>query len=211
MNPERIFPEDKWSEYGGFSPLILVFRSFHNLSPEIESIINEETFPVAFKKNKFISSPLHRNKFIFLLLKGIARGYMKDEHAEITTWIAKEYELIGNIRNLWDEDQPTEDYVQALEDVVAIAVPHAMSRYLYNNFDIANYVGRKMTQMHYLHACERAFISRLQTAESRYLRFLYSYPDIINRIPLKYVASFLCMRLETLFRIRSKLALDNQN
>jgi len=205
MNPERLYTEDKWSAYNGFSPLITVFRSFHELTPEIEQIINAQTFPVFFRKNKFISSPLHRNKFIFLLLKGVARGYMKDENKEITTWIAKEYELVGNIRNLWDEDQPTEDYVQALEDVVAIAVPHSMSRYLYNHFSIANYVGRKMTQLHYLHACERAYISRLQSAESRYLRFTRSYPELVNRVPLKYIASFLCMRLETLSRIRSKL------
>ncbi|RZL42628.1 MULTISPECIES: Crp/Fnr family transcriptional regulator [Pedobacter] len=206
MNPDRINNEDKWLAYGGFSPLITVFRTFHNLSPEIEHIINEQTFPVTFKKNKFISSPLHRNKFIFLLLKGVARGYMKDDDKEITTWIAQENELVGNIRNLWDEQQPTEDYVQALEDVVAVAVPHAMSRQLYNNFEIANYVGRKMTQLHYLHACERAYISRLQSAEKRYLRFTHSYSQLVNRVPLKYIASFLCMRLETLSRIRSKIA-----
>ena len=209
MNPEKIYNADKWLAYGGFSPLITVFRTFHDLSPEIEQIINEQTFPVAFKKNKFISSPLHRNKFIFLLLRGVARGYMKEEDKEITTWIAKEHELVGNIRNLWDEQQPTEEYVQALEDVEAIAVPHAMSRQLYNNFEIANYVGRKMTQIHYLHACERAYISRLQSAEKRYKRFMHSYPELVNRVPLKYIASFLCMRLETLSRLRSKISAES--
>ncbi|KQN36341.1 hypothetical protein ASE92_09515 [Pedobacter sp. Leaf41] len=209
MNPEKIYNADKWLAYGGFSPLITVFRTFHDLSPEIEQIINEQTFPVAFRKNKFISSPLHRNKFIFLLLKGVARGYMKEEDKEITTWIAKEHELVGNIRNLWDEQQPTEEYVQALEDVEAIAVPHAMSRQLYNNFEIANYVGRKMTQIHYLYACERAYISRLQSAEKRYKRFSQSYPELVNRVPLKYIASFLCMRLETLSRLRSKISAES--
>ena len=205
MNPERKVTKDKWADFNGFSPLITVFRNFHDLTPEIEFIINNQTFPVVYKKNKFISSPLHRNKYIFLLLKGVARGYMKEENKEITTWIASEYELVGNIRNLWEEDVDTEEYVQAIEDVIAIAVPHSMSRQLYLNFDIANYVGRKMTQIHYLTACERAYISRLQSAEKRYLRFTKSYPELVNRVPLKHIASFLCMRLETLSRIRSKL------
>lgn len=211
MNPEKNFGEDKWVNFGGSSPLIHVFRSFHKLNKEIEFIINTHTFPVTFKKNKFISSPLHRNRYIFLMLKGIARGFMKDDDQEITTWIVKENELVGNIRNLWDEDIETEEYVQALEDVVAIAVPHYMSRQLYENFEVANYVGRKLTEIHYLQACERAYMSRLQSAEKRYLRFLISYPQLINRVPLKYVASFLCMRLETLSRIRGKLALQQDD
>ena len=208
MSLENIYTEDKWLPFNGYSPLIRVYKSFHDLTPEIEFIINNHTFPVNFKKNKFISSPLHRDKYTYLLLNGVARGYMKDDNKEITTWIAKENEFVGNISNFWDEVLPSEEYVQAIEDVTAIAVPYSMSKQLYLNHQIANYVSRKMTQLHYLQACERALISRLQSAEKRYLRFVKSYPDLINRVPLKYIASFLCMRLETLSRIRSKLAID---
>jgi CRP-like cAMP-binding protein len=207
MIPDNIYSADKWLPFNGFSPLIKVYKSFHSLTPEIESIINHHTFPVIFKKNKFISSPLHRDKYVYLILTGIVRGYMKDDNRDITTWIAKENEFVGNISNFWDEGEPIDEYVQALEDVIAIAVPHSMTKQLYFNYHIANYVDRKMTQLHYLQACERALISRLQSAEKRYIRFIKSYPELVDRVPLKYIASFLCMRLETLSRLRSKLAL----
>lgn len=207
MNAESIFVEDKWAEFNGYSPLIKFFRSFHDVPDEIEYIINKQTFPVSFKKSKFIASPIHNNKYVYLLLKGVARGFMKDDNREITTWIAKENELVGNIQNIWDDDAKNEEYVQALEDVEAIAIPNVMSRHLYNNFYIANYIGRKMTQLHYLYACERSFISRLQSAERRYLRFRESYPELVDRVPIKYLASFLCMRMETLSRIKSKLSI----
>ncbi|RZL64157.1 MAG: Crp/Fnr family transcriptional regulator [Pedobacter sp.] len=204
MNPEKIFAKDKWATYHGFSPIITVFKTYHPLNSEIEKILNEETFPVSFKKNKFISSPVHRNKYIFYILKGAARGYMKHGNKEITTWIAKENELVGTIRNLW-VDEETDEYIQALEPIEAIAIPHEMSKELYDNYPIANYVGRKMTELHYAQAFERGFICRLQSAERKYLRFLKSYPDLINRVPLKYIASFLGIRLETLSRIRGRL------
>ncbi|ARS39283.1 Crp/Fnr family transcriptional regulator [Sphingobacteriaceae bacterium GW460-11-11-14-LB5] len=208
MNPEYDYnTQDKWLPFNGFSPLITVFRSFHDLTPDMEFIINNETFPVTFKKNKFISSPLHHDKYVYLILNGITRGYMKDEDKEITTWIAKENELVGNVCNVWNNNEAIDGYVQALEDVVAIAIPHTMSKQLYLNYHIANYIGRKVTQLHYLQACERALISRLQSAEKRYIRFIKSYPELVDRVPLKYIASFLCMRLETLSRVRSKLAL----
>ncbi len=205
MNPEKNYSKDKWAIYNGFSPVITAFKSFHALSPEIEHIINTQTFPVIFKKNKFISSPIHRNKYIFLIVKGLVRGYMKNGADEVTTWISRENELVGNIRNLMDEESESEEYVQAIEEVIAIAVPHTMTRQLYDNFEIANYVGRQITELYYLQACERAFISRLQSAERKYLRFIKSYPDLVNRVPVKYIASFLGMRIETLSRLRSKL------
>jgi len=206
MNHENIYSTNKWQSFNGFSPLINVYRLFHHLTPEIELIINKHTFPVTFKKSKFISSPLHRDKCTYLIFKGVARGYMKDDNKEITTWIARENEFVSNISNFLDGSEPSEEYVQALEDVVAIAVPHTMTKQLYLNYHIVNYVDRKMTQLHYLQACERALISRIQSAEKRYMRFIKSYPELVSRVPLKYIASFLCMRLETLSRIRSKLS-----
>ncbi|MNK71313.1 hypothetical protein D3C87_907620 [compost metagenome] len=206
MNFEKKHVLDKWLTFNGFSPLITFFRSYHDLTPEIEYFINEYTFPVVFKKNKFISSPLHRNEYAYLVVKGVARGYMKDDKKEITTWIARENELIGNVYNTNEAKKPVDEYIQALEDVEAVAVPYNLYGQLYNIDHIANYIGRKIVQLHYFQSCERALISRLLTAEKKYIRFIQSYPDLVNRVGLKYIASFLCMRVETLSRIRSKMA-----
>jgi signal-transduction protein with cAMP-binding, CBS, and nucleotidyltransferase domain len=202
MNLENKFGKDKWKDFNGCSPLIAVFKQFHQLNAEIEAIINEYTFPVTFEKNKHIASPLKRNRYIFLILKGVAHGYLKMGSKKITTWITAENDLAGTIRNLWT-DEASEEYIETIEPVLAIAVPHEMSRFLYNNFDIANYVGRKMTEIYYRSASERAFLSRIPTAKRRYERFLQSYGYLVDRVPQKYIASFLGMRLETLSRIKS--------
>ncbi|WP_029286601.1 Crp/Fnr family transcriptional regulator [Pedobacter sp. R20-19] len=204
MNIENIYGDQKWASFGGQSPLIAVFKSFHHLSPEIEEVINDQTFPVNFAKNKHIASPLKRNKYIYLILQGAVHGYIKMGSKKITTWIAAENELAGTIRNLW-EDVITDEYIETIENVIAIAIPHSMSKLLYENYPIANYVGRKMTEIYIKGASERAFIVRLPTALKRYQRLLVSYPHLMNRVPLKYIASFIGMRLETLSRMRSKV------
>ncbi|RYD80291.1 MAG: Crp/Fnr family transcriptional regulator [Sphingobacteriales bacterium] len=196
--------EDRWKNYDNISPLISVFKRFHPLNDEIENRINQHTFPVNYKKNKFIVSPVDRNKFLFLIVKGVVRGYIKDSKTEITTWIAKEGEVVGTIRNLWLEGD-SEEYLQALEDVELIAIPHVLSEYLYENFPEANIVGRKMMELYYRSAEERAYLCRISSAEKRYKRFLVSFPDLIHRVSLKHVASFLAIRLETLSRIRAKI------
>ncbi|MBT2561733.1 Crp/Fnr family transcriptional regulator [Pedobacter sp. ISL-68] len=196
--------EDRWKKYNNFSPLVSIFKKFHPLNDEIEKRINQHTFPISYKKNKYLVSPVDRNKFLFLIIKGVVRGFIKDGDNEITTWIAKENEIVGTIRNLWI-DGDSEEYLQALEDVDLVAIPHALSEYLYENFSEANIVGRKMMELYYRSAEERAYLCRISSAEKRYKRFLLSFPDLINRVSLKYIASFLAIRLETLSRIRAKI------
>jgi len=208
MNTEKKYVLNKWASFNGISPLITFFRLYHDLTPEIEHFINQHTFPVVFKKNKFISSPLNRNQFTYLMVKGVARGYLKDDNKEITIWIAKENELIGNAYSIGKDNRSVEVYIQALEDVEAIAIPHDRYMQLFDMDHITNYIGRKIIQLHYFQSCERALISRLQTAEKKYIRFIQSYPGLVSRVGLKYIASFLCMRVETLSRIRSKLVLN---
>lgn len=200
----NISDEDRWKKFNNSSPLISIFKKFHPLNKEIEQRINQYTFPVSYKKNKYIISPLDRNKYLFLIIKGIVRGFVKDANLEITTWIAKENEIVGTIRNLWI-DSDSEEYLQALEDVDLIAVPHELTEYLFENFPEANIVGRKIMELYYRSAEERAYLCRISSAEKRYKRFLISFPDLIHRVSLKYIASFLAIRLETLSRIRAKI------
>lgn len=204
MNIKNELGKKKWDMFGGKSPVISFLQQFHPLNNQMEEILNEKTFPVTFAKGRHLASPLQRNRFVFLILQGSVCSYVKSGKQRITTWIAIENELVGSIRNLWTEEL-SEEYVETLEPVLAIAIPHIMCLYLYETFPVANYVGRKLIEIHYRSAAERAFIGRLPTTRKRYERFLITYNHLLDRIPQKYIASFLAMRFETLSRIRRKL------
>lgn len=199
--------KDKWDDFEGSSPLVALYNSFHPLSEEMISLINLHTFPVSFRKNRFIISPIDRNRYLYLILKGVARGFYKADGKEITTWISRENEIIGTISNLWT-DQESNEYLQAVEDVDLIAIPHSLTIMLYENFHEANIIGRKIMEMHYKAACDRAIITQLSTVRSRYHYLLEAFPGMIERVPLRLVASFIGVRMETLSRIRSAEARD---
>lgn len=186
------------------SPLINLFEYILPISDEIKRIINRDTYRVNFKKGKYIISPLDRNRNLFFIVKGVVRGYVKDDEKEITTWISKENDVIGTIKNLW-QSEDSDEYLQALEDVELICIPHVMSEYLYANFKEANFVGRVLAERYYQCAQDRAFLCRISSAEKRYKRFLETNAGLEDRIALKYIASYLGIRLETLSRIRSLL------
>jgi len=47
--------------------------------------------------------------------------------------------------------------------------------------------------------------NKTQTAEENYLRFLDSFPEAFNRIPLKYIAGYLGIEPQSLSRLRKRL------
>ncbi|WP_299684157.1 Crp/Fnr family transcriptional regulator [uncultured Dokdonia sp.] len=66
--------------------------------------------------------------------------------------------------------------------------------------------GRKIAEQLYIKGSQRAFSLITKTAEERYLEFIETYPNLLQRIPLKYVASYLGVTPVSLSRIRNKIA-----
>ncbi len=175
------------------------------LSKQAVQLLSANCFELTVKKGGFIFKPGMYLQHYYLLVNGVVRGYRKYKGEEITTWLNEENELISSISNI-GLDQECEEYVQAITESRLIGIPCQIVEQLYDTCPETAVIGRLLLEDNYRGAEERAFISRISSAEEKYIRFTKKQPGLINRIPLKYSASYLGMRLETLCRIRSKMA-----
>ncbi|MGC4036973.1 MAG: Crp/Fnr family transcriptional regulator [Chitinophagaceae bacterium] len=195
----------KWESTNGHSPVSIFLNAVYPIRDEIFEIMDRETFPVNLAKGKFLMKPGNNTgEFIYLIIKGVIRAFIKEDGKEITTWINEENEIVGSIRSL-GLYRPSDEYLQAIEDTYLIGIPYRMVEFLYDNFPEANIIGRKILEESYRDAEERAYICRIPSAEKKYRRFIETRPQLINRVSLKYIASYLGMTLETLSRVRSRL------
>src|SRR6185295_14628152 len=112
---------------------------------------------------------------------------------------------VSSIRGL-SLQEPSLENIQTIEECDLVVADTAALQYLYENFVEMNVVGRKLLEQYYKDAEERAFICRIPNASKRYRHFVETKGDMANRIPLKYIASYLGMTIETMSRIRSKKA-----
>jgi CRP-like cAMP-binding protein len=111
--------------------------------------------------------------------------------------------MVSSIRGL-SLQEPSLENIQAIEHCDLIVATYESLQYLYDHYIEVNIVGRKLLEQYYRDAEERAFISRIPNAAKRYRHFLETKSNLSNRIPLKYIASYLGMTIETLSRIRSR-------
>lgn len=187
------------------SPFTAFIKNIYPVDIAALEYINQKAIPFHVSKGELLVASGSFCSHLYLIRKGILRSYVKEGIKEITTWITAEHELITCITSLGLQ-QPARENIQALEDCDLIALSCEDLQYLYDNFPEANIVGRKLLERYYRDAEERAFIARLTEATSKYKHFVATKSDLLNRVPLKFIASYLGMTLETLSRIRSKLS-----
>lgn len=187
----------------------LVFASleyFHPLGEGIKNYFKKHSFSCSFRKGKLLLKAGQLCDHIYFIKKGAVRGFFKEGTKDITTWITVEGEVVSSISSL-DRREPVQENMQAIEDCELLALTWEDYQNLFTRFPEFNIVARKILQKYYQDAEGRAFIARITNAENKYKLFLTRYGHLANRIPLKYIASFLGITLETLSRVRKRLSL----
>lgn len=188
------------------SSLIATLDYFYPVSEGIKNYIKKHSYSCSFRKGKLLLKAGQICEHIYFIKKGAVRGFIKEGTKDITTWITAENELVSSISAL-DMREPALENMQAIENCELLALTYADYQNLYIRFPEFNIVARKVLQKYYQDAEGRAFIARLTNAERKYRLFITMYGHLANRIPLKYIASFLGITLETLSRVRKRLAL----
>lgn len=197
--------DESWEKETGQSPLAAFVNYVYPVSDAATRYINHNSYPMQVDRGSYLLKAGETCKNLYFIRKGVVRGYVKDGTKEVTTWITAENEMVSSIRGL-SLQEPSLENIQAIEHCDLIVATYESLHYLYENYIEVNIVGRKLLEQYYRDAEERAFISRIPNAAKRYRHFLETKSDLANRIPLKYIASYLGMTIETLSRIRSKKA-----
>jgi CRP-like cAMP-binding protein len=184
-------------------PLIDFINKIYPLNNKIMEFMSSRTTFKKVSKGKFLLKPGEYCKDYYYIHKGILRSYIKYGEKEITIWINPEGEITTSIRSIAGS-RVSDEYIQVIENAEMVIIPFDAMRELYDTFPEMNRVGRMLLEEYYAASEERVFIARLQNAQARYQHFINSRPELLNRIPLKYVASYLGITLETLSRLRAK-------
>lgn len=188
------------------SPLVAFAKSILPISTGAEEYVNQHVKQVSIHKGSLLVKSGEHCDHLYFVQKGILRGFTKQGVKEITTWITGENELVTSISSYYQQI-PSIENIEAIEDSLLHALHRDDMQYLYDHFPEVNTLVRLVLEKYYQDAEERAYICRLTEATAKYHRFINTKSHLINRIPLKYIASYLGMTLETLSRIRSRMSL----
>jgi CRP-like cAMP-binding protein len=169
------------------------------LSEKIRSIARVRSY----KKGELILREGEVCNNASMIVEGLVRLYYLNEGKDITSRLLEE----GLIINSWlsyYKQQPSNEFIEAAEDSVLVCLDYNDIQKTYIEFPESNIIGRKETEYAFYLSERRTQMLRKHTAEEKYKYFLENHPTLLQRVPLKHIASYLGMNEETLSRVRSK-------
>jgi CRP-like cAMP-binding protein len=140
--------------------------------------------------------------YLYFIKKGVARIYYYKNDKEITEWIAMDEQFFLSIRSFF-ERIPSYLIIHTIESSEVCGIHYNDFMALADQYHEVEKLLRKMVTRSLILSQVRMVSLQFETAYQRYEQLLKNSPQIIQRIPLSYIASFLGVTLETLSRIRS--------
>ena len=180
-----------------------VLNEYHPVSVDLGRSLLDQSRLIRIKRGEFLLRSGDECRHYYFVIKGALRAFMCDDQHEITSWVTLEGEIVTSIHSLYDAS-PCMENIQAVENSLLVSLQVSDMEKLYQKFPELNVIVRKILMRYYRDAEYRAVLARIPGADKKYEFFLAHYPQLLNRIPLKVIASFLGLRYETLSRIRSR-------
>lgn len=177
------------------------FKKYSPLSEEAEKAISKICKVITIKKNTDLQPIGHTCKTIYFINKGIARIYYLKDGVDITESFSFENNIIARVESLFT-GKPSRKAIQILEDAELIGINSDLLFKMYDQFPEIERLFRLIMEAAYVDTVNRIESIQFYTAEERYKSLLKENPDVIKRVPLKYIASYLGITQVSLSRIR---------
>lgn len=179
----------------------------------------EKSFAITDKDWQFFSSKLVRQEFPkrHLLVKagetedylsfvesGIIRLYIPKEENDLTFGIVFDGEFVSAYDSFLTR-QPSVYEVETHTECVLWRITYNDLQSVYTYTASGNHIGRLAGEAQFLKKNKRELSFLNDTPTERYLKLFTERPDMIQQIPLKYIASYIGVTPQALSRIRSRI------
>ncbi|MCX2839694.1 Crp/Fnr family transcriptional regulator [Salinimicrobium sp. MT39] len=161
--------------------------------------------PKKLRKKRFILEDGDACIYTIFVEKGLLRSFTIDEKGN-------EHILQFALEGWWSGDlysfltgEASEYNIEALEDSELLLITKASWDQLLDEVPAFERYFRILIQNNLIATQRRLMGTFSTTAEERYQKMLKQFPDVIQRVPLHMIASYLGVTRETLSRIRSQI------
>lgn len=183
--------------------LIARLNGLHPMSEGLTEKIIALTKISNYPKKTVLLKDGEVNNHICMVISGLVRSYYINEGREITSRFMDEGFIITSWISFYTR-KPGNEFIETQEDTILACVHYNDIQKLYDEFPEFNIIGRKQVEYSFYMSELRTRMLRKHTAEEKYRFFLENHPNLLQRVPLKHIATYLGINEETLSRIRTK-------
>jgi len=177
-------------------------RKFINLSDEeFEQVLGPVIKIRRFGKKEVITRSGEVENWFNFIIKGLARKYYKKGNNEINSQISMEGHLILS-QESFHSRRPSEYIVETIEPTTFVSITHDDLERVYAQSPRMEHLARLLIT--YAMVIKDNWQMQLikMTPRERFLHFVKKNPELMQRVPQKYLASYLNIKPETFSRFK---------
>ncbi len=183
--------------------LLTYVDSLTSFSEENWNILSPALTTIEFKKDQYLLQAGKICDALFFVSKGYCRAFHDKDGQEINTNFFFENEIATDI-NSFAKGEKSEFSIQACEDLTVIRFDSKKLREAAKQDPEIEVLGRKCLQQIAIKQEKHAALYKLMTALERYEYLEKNTPEILQRVSLTQISSYLGIARETLSRIRRR-------
>ena len=161
--------------------------------------------PVSITKNTIIEKAGKVPEYLYFIVSGYLRIFhLNEKGEEITTHINCPPGFITSYFNYINQ-VPSDEILESITDCQLLRITKTNLEALIGKSTAFKDFSISVFQESISYNESRSRELATLTAEQRYLKLIKEYPDILQNVPLQYIASFLGMNPKSLSRIRKQV------
>ena len=163
-----------------------------------------------YDKKEYIIQAGEVEEYFNFVIKGLVRKFYKKGHQEINTQISTEGQIIMSQQSFLGR-QPSEYYIETIESSIIVSIKYENLEELYNKSKKMERLGRLVVT--YMMAISDSWQMQMikMSPRERFLNFVMKNPELMQRVPQKYLASYLNIKPETFSRFKHLLRNHSKN
>ncbi|WP_343617911.1 Crp/Fnr family transcriptional regulator [Flavobacterium sp.] len=181
----------------------IILDQIHELPEKSKLALQNNISEISFPKGHILLKANKVESNIYFIKKGLVRAYIQRDN-EVTFWFGKEGETVISMKS-YVEEQPGYENIELLEDCELYELKANNLKKLFSeDVHIANW-GRKFAEKELIKTEKRLISKQFKNASERYLELMQNHPELIQRVQLGHIASYLGITQVSLSRIRAEL------
>ena len=173
-------------------------------------------FPVNEEQSKFLMPYLKVRQFdkktiilnegeveqhLSMVVKGLVRKYVKRSKKDTTLQLATEGHLIDSEIS-YLRREPSQVIIETIEPSVLVSLTYDDMQEVLEKMPGANKMGRLLLTAMFMKKDERLYKQLQLSTRERFLEYNQNHPHMLQRVPQKYLASYLNIKPETFSRLK---------
>ncbi|RPE08188.1 Crp/Fnr family transcriptional regulator [Chitinophaga lutea] len=180
-------------------------NNYTDFSEQDWLIISSKFIRQEFPKKKLILKKGEVENYVSFIEEGIVRYYIPKENKEVTFELTFSNDFIGAYDSFITR-LPSVYHIETITQVTLWRVSYHDVQMLFQDTERGNLIGRLASEKLFLEKARREISLLNDTAEQRYLNLFTEQPDLIKKIPLQYIASYIGITPQALSRIRRRIS-----